>query len=147
MLKGTILFTSYDSIDNLDLSDYEIKLQIVRFTSKGIKEGFTHVPHLSPSENLFRKTMYGWKKLKFTQKEKEKMINGKTGTWFDLYEEEFIRETKSRVDFKIGYDRLKYYLDNGKNIVAICYCDDKNKCHRSIIAQMLKNEGYNVILK
>lgn len=145
-MKGKILFTSYDSIPNLDLTDYEIKLQIVRFTSKGIREGFAHIPHLSPSENLFKKTMYKWKKLKFTQEEKDKMFNGKTGTWFDLYEEEFIKETKSRADFKIGYERLKYYLDNGTNIVAICYCEDKNKCHRSIIAKMLIDEGYNVIL-
>lgn len=147
MGKGTILFTSYNSVDDLDLSDYSVKLQIVRYTTKGIRAGFTHVPHLSPSEELFKKTMYGWKKLKFSQLEREKMYNGKTGTWYDLYEEDFIKETKTRVDFKIGYNRLKYYLDNGQNIVAICYCEDKNRCHRSIIAKMLIDEGYNVILK
>lgn len=146
MKKGTILFTSYNNVDDIDLTDYTIRLQIVRFTSKGIRKGFKHIPHLSPSESLFKKTMYSWKKLKFSELELKKMSNGRTGTWFDLYQDVFIEEAKIRTDFKIGYKRLKYYLNNGRNIVAICYCDDKNKCHRSIIAKMLKDEGYDVIL-
>lgn len=146
-MKGEIVFTSFDDVENLDLDNYDIKLQIVRYTSKGLRKGFVHVPHLSPSEKLFKKTMYSWKKLKFTKEEKEQMANGKTGTWFDLYEDEFIKETKMRRDFNIGYNRLKYYLDNGKNIIAVCYCDDKNKCHRSILAKMLIDEGYKVTLK
>lgn len=146
MNKGNILFASYNSIDEINLSKYNIKIQIVRCTSKGVKSGFIHVPHLSPSENLFKKTMYSWKKLKFSKEELCKMRQGKTGTWFDLYEEKFIKETKIRKDFKMGYNRLKYYLNNGVNIIAICYCDDKNKCHRSILASMLKKEGYEVIL-
>ena len=145
-MKGEILFTSFDGVENLALDNYDIKLQIVRYTSKGLRKGFIHVPHLSPSEELFKKTMYSWKKLKFTKEERELMANGKTGTWFDLYEDEFTKETKMRRDFNIGYNRLKYYLDNGKNIVAICYCGDKNKCHRSILAKMLMDEGYKVTL-
>ena len=145
-MKGEIVFTSFDDVENLDLDNYDIKLQIVRYISKGLRRGFVHVPHLSPSEKLFKKTMYSWKKLKFTKEEKEKMANGKTGTWFDLYEDEFIKETKMRRDFNVGYNRLKYHLDNGKNIVAVCYCDDKNKCHRSILAKILIDEGYKVTL-
>ena len=146
-MKGTILFTSFTSVDDLDLSNYQVKLQIVRYTSKGLKTDFVHVPHLSPSESLFKKTMYSWKKLKFTKEEREKMRSGKTGTWFDLYEEEFINETNKRQDFKLAYKRIKEHLDKGNNIIAICYCKDKNKCHRSILANMLIAEGYNVVLK
>lgn len=146
-MRGKILFTSFDDVENIDLDDYEIKVQIVRHINKGLRRDFIHVPHLSPSEPLFNKAMYKWKKLKFTSVEKEEMANGKTGTWFDLYEKDFIYEANNRRDFQAGYKRLKYYLDNGKNIVAICYCDDKNRCHRSIIAKMLIDEGYDVVLK
>lgn len=146
-LKGTIMFTSYDNIDNLDISKYDIKLQIVRFSKKGLKAGFKHIPSLAPSNKLFQRAMYRWQKLKYTKKELEYMKTGKTRTWFDLYERDFYQEKKADREFKIAYDRLKYYLDNGINIIAICYCTDFRKCHRSLIAMMLKNEGYCVILE
>lgn len=145
--KGTILFTSYNNVEELDISDYSIKLQIVRFTKKGIKHGFKHIPDLAPSEKLFQKAMYSWQKLKYTKDELEYMRHGKTGTWFDLYERDFYEEKKKDKKFKVAYDRLKYYLDRGVNIIAICYCEDFHKCHRFLIAKMLKDEGYTVILE
>lgn len=145
MNKGKILFTSFYELDDMDLSEYEKKLHITLYINKGKRIDFTHVPGLAPSESLFRKAIYGWQKLKFTKEEKEKLYGNKTGTWFDLYEEIFIKETNRR-QFKIAYNRLKELLDIGVNIIAVCYCKNHRYCHRSILAEMLKKEGYNVIL-
>lgn len=147
MERGKILFTSFDEVDDVDLSEYHLKLQIVRFRSKGLREGFIHVPELAPSEQLFRKAMYKWKRLIFTKKEKEILSNGETGTWFDLYKIDFLKEMKERKDLKRCYERLKEVLDSGKNIICICYCENQKRCHRSIIAEELKKDGYNVTLK
>lgn len=146
-MKGKILFCSYDESFKKDLSEYEIKLQIVRFTNKGIRNNFKHVPDLAPSLKLFEKTMYKWKKFIFTKSEKEFMRSGKTQTWFDLYEKEFYFEKENDKKFQIAYNRLKYYLDKGINIIAMCYCEDFNKCHRKLLAYKLEKEGYTVILE
>ena len=146
-MSGKILITSYEMLENHNLDSYDFLLQIVRYTKKGLYPGFVHVPQLSPSPALFSKTMYRWKKAKFTKEEYIKMRSGKTHTWFDLYEEAFVLETKTRPDFIRAYNRLKYLLALGENIILICYCDNPLRCHRSILAQMLINDGYQIILE
>lgn len=146
-MKGHILFTSYEEIDNEDLSNYEIKLQIIRSINKGLKKDFQHKPALSPSLALLNKTMYKWKKLIFNNEERQLLRIGKTKTWFDLYEIAFLKEKRVDTEFINALNQVKKDLDLGKNIVAICYCEDFDKCHRKLIAKMLSNEGYTVILK
>lgn len=144
MQRGKILFTSFDMVEEIDLTEYQVRLQIVRYRTKGLKAGFIHVPELAPSEQLFKKTMYKWKRLIFSKEEKEIMSKGKTGTWFDLYKIDFLKEMKDRKDLKRCYERLKEVLDSGKSIICICYCENAKRCHRSIIAEELKKDGYNV---
>jgi exonuclease III len=145
-MKGKILFCSTKDVFDLDLDKYQIKLQITRYTKKGILTGFTHTPSLAPSEKLLNKTNNKWKKLVFTDEERLEMKNGKTHTWWDLYTDEFINETKTRQDYILAYNELKKNLDEGRNIIACCYCMDPDKCHRSLEAKALKDEGYNVEL-
>ena len=147
-MKGKILFTSKNDADCINLDEYDIKLQIVRYINKGLKKDFIHVEQLSPSEELFSRTMYKWKKLIFTQKEKDYMFNkGLTHSWWDLYEYKFNKEIDEEVAFIKAYNRLKEHLDNGKSIIAICYCEDFRRCHRRLIAERLIKEGYEVILR
>ena len=40
--------------------------------------------------------------------------------------------------------RLKSLDQQGKNILLVCFCTDKNLCHRSLIAKILKDMGCNV---
>lgn len=161
MKNGKIFFISYEKSLEIDLSKFDLKLQIVRYTNKGLLTNFIHVPQLAPSERLFKQTMYKWKKFNLTKYEINFLRKGNTGTWFDLYEIAFLKElgketkniyqdiyflneTKERKDLIKAYERLKYHLDNGQNIIAICYCENYKKCHRYIIGKELIKEGYNV---
>lgn len=146
-MKGYVQLCSFEEAGNLNLDNFNVKLQIVLSIKKGLRTGFVHVPHLAPSKKLYNDAMYRWKKLKFTKEEKEKLSKGKTGTWWDLYEKRFVIEAKTRADFKIAYKRLKEHLDNGNNIILICYCEDGYRCHRSIVGNLLENDGYLVIYK
>lgn len=147
-MKGTILFCSTSDIFDMDdIDKYEVKLQITRYINKGLLTGFIQATGLAPTDILLNKTNHKWKKGQFTNEEQLYIKNGKTKTWWDLYEVEFEKEMEDRIDFKANYERLKELLDQGKNIIATCYCIDYDKCHRSLIAKKLKAEGYNVILK
>lgn len=146
-MKGKILITNYDLVETHNLLKYETKLQIVFSAKKGLKKGFIHVPHLAPSEQLFHKALCHWKKLKFSVQEMEEMKYGRTKTWFDLYERQFILEANNRKDFQLAYKKVKKLLDHGTNVVLICYCEDVNRCHRRIIANMFRVDGYTVILE
>lgn len=143
---GKIRFTSFENARNIqsELDElFDIKLHITLYQNKGILKGFIAVPQLAPSKKLFDKTMYRWKKLKFTDAERELLKNGETGTWMDLYKAEFIEEMNTREDFKKAYARIKQHLKNNKRIIAICYCDDEDKCHRKIVSDSLKSEGFD----
>lgn len=145
-MKGKILFCSTLDVFEQNLDEYQVKLQITRYTKKGILSGFIHAPGLSPNQDLLNTTNNKWKKLIFTDVEKQKMAKGKAGTWWDLYCEQFYLQMEMDITFILNYQRLKEHLDNGNNIIACCYCKEPDKCHRSLIANSLKNEGYNVTL-
>jgi len=145
-MEGSILFcsTEYALENNLDM---DVKLQITHYVNKGLLSGFIHVPQLAPSESLLNKTNRYWKKLKFTEEEKILMKSGKTGTWWDLYYPKFCEEMYERKDFQTAYNRLKELLMEGKSIVCVCYCKDDQYCHRKILGDKLKNEGFSVVFK
>ncbi len=147
-MKSKILFCSTSDIFEMeDIDGYEVKLQITRYINKGLLTNFIQATGLAPSEILLNRTNRNWKKGIFTTEERKQMDIGETHTWWDLYKPLFQKEMEERKDFKANYQRLKQLLDEGKNIVAVCYCKDYDKCHRSIIAEKLKREGYNVILR
>lgn len=145
-MTGHIKFMKFNDLNQDIIQNYDLKLHITRTTKKGIYKGFIHVPQLSPSKELRDMAIYRWKKLKFNKDELDIMKNGKSGTWFDIYEIYFKKEMDSRKDFLKAYIRLKQHLDNGVNILAVCYCEDAYKCHRSLIHNQLITEGYKSIL-
>lgn len=143
-MKGEVVFTSYSKAGELDLSKFDYRLQIVRYTTKGLKAHFHHFPAFSPSERLFNKTKRHWKRLKFTAKEKEIMAKGKTGTWFDLYEIHFVQEKAQDKLFQEGLQALIQEINQGKNFLMICYCEDLDRCHRKVVADIFKEAGVPV---
>lgn len=147
-MRGKILFCSTSDVYELeDIDSYDVKLQITRYVNKGLLTNFIQATGLAPSENLLNKTNYQWKKGIFTPEERKLMDIGKTHTWWDLYKPRFIEEMNERKDFQANYNRLKQLLNEGKRIIAVCYCKEYDKCHRSILAENLKAEGYHVKLR
>lgn len=145
-MRGHIRFMCFYDLTSEITSEYELKLHITRDINQGIRRGFIHSPQLSPTTKLRNTAIYKWKKLIFTHQELDIMKNGKTGTWFDLYTIEFEKEMQNRSDFIKAYNRLKFHLDNGVNILAVCYCKDLYKCHTSLIHNRLIADGYKSIL-
>ena len=141
---GEIVFTHYDNVDNLDTSTFNYKLQIVRYTNKGLKQDFMHFPALAPSEKLYNRTMRKWKRLKFTPEEKQKMANGKTGTWFDLYEEAYREEKKCDLAFIGAFQQILNSVKQGQSFLLICYCENHERCHRKVVADMFAEAGVPV---
>lgn len=131
----------------LELCVYDKKYCIAISYNKGLLRGFKHLPSLAPSSDLYKKTFYKWKKLIFSSEEKIKMANGKTHTWFDLYEEKFLLEMLNRKDMKESLQEFEQALLNNENIICYCYCEDFYKCHRSILAKYFIDKGYEVVLK
>lgn len=147
-MQGYILFCSTSDVYELEnINSFDVRLQITRYIKKGLLTNFIQATGLAPSEKLLNKTNLQWKKGMFTFDEKEQMKIGETHTWWDLYKPAFLKEIETRKDFQANYKRLKQLLDEGKNIIAVCYCKEYDKCHRSIIAYNLIKEGYKVILK
>lgn len=64
-----------------------------------------------------------------------------------LYVRDFTYEMNNSKPFIRAYNRLKEHLDAGKDIILICYCEDCRRCHRRLIADKLKEDGYDVILR
>lgn len=143
-----IVFCNKEQTYNyLSKEHFDKKYCITLFTKKGLLRDFEHMPSLAPSEELYKKTFYKWKKLKFSSEEQEKIASGKTHTWFDLYEERFLAEMVERNDMKESLKRLENALINNENIICYCYCEDFKKCHRSLLAKYFQDKGYEVILK
>ena len=96
---------------------------------------YQHVPELSPSWNLFKKfrniqATYGWNRENFLR----------------LYGECFPKEMENPVSQKKLAEALA--LDRaGETVYLCCFCADPSTCHRSLLAEMLRNMGANVIVK
>ena len=104
-----------------------LKIGIVRFLQKWIdleKYEMIHLPQLSPSKKL--------------------LLNYKDGNidW-EMYTTIFKEEMKSH-DMKRALNRTQELLDEGKDITIICYCKDRNTCHRSLIGDYFEELGYEV---
>lgn len=141
-----ILFCSMDDALEKLKEPFDEKYCITISSNKGLLYGFSQRPDLAPSSELYYKTFYSWKKLKFTEEELGEMSEGKTHTWFDLYEKRFLQEMKTRKDMRKALSELEDSLRKGKNIICYCYCSDCNKCHRKLLYQYFNELGYQAEL-
>lgn len=119
------------------LNDYRIlheqwdeKWAIVR-SYKHASSAFKQVAILSPSTELFY--MY------------RGMVNN--GTWnkesFEQsYVPNFLKQMHGQNEVKML--NMLFNMSKTKKIALACFCDDEDKCHRSIIAGLLSGAGANV---
>lgn len=121
-------FQELQSLDKEDIKTIDEVWMIVRSIRQMPKLSnqlnVKWVKSLSPSNTLLKDTLRLKHKGSFTQ------------NWFDtVYTPRFIKEMQSDVSQE-ALSLLKTLDRQGKNIICVCYCADKRKCHRSIVEDM-----------
>lgn len=148
MSKGHIQLCSLSKYGNYK-DNYTKRLFIVRNPMKinASNYGMIHVPELSPSPELYKKYITRWKYNSFTNEEQLKLDRlGLGATWWSLYYEEFI-EQMDKEEMQINLNRIIELLEQGTDILLICFCGDLEHCHRKILGQYFASLGYRVNFK
>lgn len=92
------------------------------------KDNLKQIIELAPSKELF-----SWY-----------MNNKDNEDWFKEYKRQYKIEIQSN---ELALEKMRYIkslLDEGKDVVLLCYCRDYKKCHRSIIGEAFEAIKYNV---
>jgi uncharacterized protein YeaO (DUF488 family) len=119
------------NIREVKKGEYDEVWAIVR-SFKNPSDWMIHVPELSPSYNLFLKYL----DLK------------NNGSWnqqaFDtIYTPQFLKEMNEPIA-KAKLAELIQKDKEGKNIALVCFCPNPKTCHRSLIANILKEANVNI---
>ena len=145
-MVGQLGLISLSQLRTISADDYQYKLLIVREPGRVecSKYGFIHTPHLSPSPVLFKDYQTRWKYNQFTLKERDLLNATPNGTWWDLYVPRFSLEMKDRSDMRRALARVESLLDQGANVLFICFCKEETHCHRHLLGNYFEEKGYNV---
>lgn len=129
------------SIRRWRMSEYDKTFLIIRSTASlerhksSVLQNTEHVPELSPSRELF------WQQLDW-----QKTGNWNQETFDNTYRPAFINEIENNPTAAEWLDKITELDKNNAKIALLCFCPDENLCHRSIIGEMLRQRGCNVIL-
>ncbi len=124
------------SMKDINPSKYDETWIIVRSLSnkKALNNINTfHVPELSPSPELF-KAYLGWKEVDWGQDRFQKS-----------YVPRFIIEMLLDKAAKDKLNELYFKDKAGKSILLVCFCNDEDICHRSVVGGILQGVGCKVI--
>lgn len=115
-------------IQDVDYEKYSEVWAIVR-SLKYANPRIKHVPELSPSWGLFN--MY----LRLKE-----AGNWNEETFRSMYVPQFLKEMKGKVQQQL----LNELFSANKSIALVCFCEEEELCHRSIIGGMLQGAGLDV---
>lgn len=127
MSKGT-LYTSYFANWRKYKQINAFLISITRFPPKYIdfnKEGICHWPILAPSKDLLNAY-------------KEGLLSE------DDFRKEYIIQISSNIESTKALNTIRNTLNNGTNVILICYEKSSDFCHRHILAEIFDETGYNV---
>lgn len=124
---GKIVCCSLSQLKNVQSSN-SINLLIVR-NPKGEIKDVTVFQYLAPSKELYTFAME----------------NKDNPGWWDIYKSVFLEELES-VDKKLGLGIVQDYVEAGFQVNLICYCGSYENCHRSLVAEKLRQMGLEVEL-
>ena len=90
---------------------------------------WVHTPSLAPSKDLVTYTKMN-----------------KKGDWFKTYTKSLIGEWENSTEFSQSFIRLLNLLSSGKTVAIACYCNPSKRsvCHLSILADLVKDFGFEV---
>ena len=132
MKKGNKMIKTM-SIRNVTYADYDEVWAIVR-SMKNPSPKMKQIASLSPDWNLFK-----------TYLNLKESGEWNTDSFQSIYRPQFMSQIAKNADSQKALETLKTLDAQGKNIALVCFCPDKNLCHRSLVAQILKDMGCNVI--
>ena len=105
----------------------DLNFMIVRNLKAEIK-GVSHLPSLAPSQELY-----------------EFYLNHRNESgfdWFTPFSEAYQKELETH-EKDVGLKLVENYARLGYTVNLICYCSSR-QCHRTLVAQELRNRGLNV---
>lgn len=66
------------------------------------------------------------------------------GISWDEYTKKYLREINNSKASQLSIKQIINMINNGKNIYLICYEKSTDNCHRHLLAEILKEKGYEV---
>jgi len=134
MQRRELCMIYLDSITNVNALEYdEVWIIVRKLKESDLIEGSKHIPELSPSTYLLERYI----------ELREKGIWNKE-SFEKIYVPSFIREIRSRIGVKEILNDLVYMSGIGQKICLVCYCEDEEICHRSIVSGILAGMGANI---
>lgn len=112
---------------------YDIVWAIVR-SMKSPSSFIQQVPALSPDWALFK-----------TYRELAASGRWNQQTFQKIYRPRFLSQILTDPTAQKLLDQLVELDKAGANVALVCFCQDKNLCHRSLIAEMLQRRRCNII--
>lgn len=128
------------SIRRCRIAEYDDIYLIIRSTaslkhnSSGILRYATQLADLSPSRRLFYANLDWEKRGEWNQEKFDK-----------IYKPAFIDELNNNPNAEKWLNKLEKDNKAGRKIALLCFCPNENLCHRTIIGDILRNKGCNVI--
>lgn len=94
-----------------------------------------HVPELSPSLRLFWDYRY-WAQHGIWNAD----------TFENVYKPRFLSQIAEDPAAQAKLDELAALDAAGKRIALVCFCTDAQLCHRTLVAQILRDRGVQVVV-
>lgn len=123
--KGYVITAALSSIRRITCGE----IWLITRVNKNIP-GVKWVPELAPDRDLYNKYLNDWK--------------GKPGQeWWPEYKKEFELQLQSETRLR-ALREVWSLVNSGQVIALLCYCAEDTYCHRSIVAEFLRNYDVKV---
>lgn len=122
------------SLKKLQQNKYDAVWSIVR-SSKPPRPGILPMPALAPTKELTEQVKRWRQQNQWTPK-----------TFEEKYKPQYLRYLKLNENARSLLDTLDRADASYQKIALVCVCENPHCCHRSILAEVLKGRGCDVIL-
>ena len=109
-------------------------IESLKRSRNSILNSAIQVSDLAPSKSLFYRHL-DWNKAGCWNKNK-----------FETeYAPTFLNELNNNQNAKIWLNKIAADDKAGKKIALLCFCKDEDLCHRTIVGEILKQKGCNIV--
>lgn len=128
-MRGKLITCSLNKLKSLDIP----KNSYVFLTTRGKRsiDGIKQLDILAPTPKLFNQYYNNWK-------------GTDSSLWWEQYKEQYNKNLLSDESCLDVLEQITTGVDEGKNVVLLCFCSDKEHCHRKLLADYFTEKGYEV---